>query len=1630
MKKLNELQSYLTRLRGLMLTLIILCSIGSGNAWGKDEVYKTAKFGSSYNSKGVTSYTATWYSTYNGFKVNIANGNNNNNGWSTVKFGRKNYTSVGTIITDAVIDKKVTKVTLTIDALTASKINSIKLYTSTDKSSWTERGSFTKSTGAQTVSIGSTNQAANLYYKLEFDCASGSSNGLITVSQVDFYYSSGTSVTLSKGATSNGSFTLSSSCGGSELSPLSVTTTDAAQTVYVKATPASGYQVASVTSKLGSATAETLTKSGDCYPVTYAKGASGTAVITVTFETASCSSYSFHDRTDGSSDWQINCFEYSGNADRQWIKNITIRNKSHYYVGKQGNFYNDGLGNSNAKSYTNQMQYMQLALDRGHNSNNQLGSNYAGVQGTLLCYDNSNSDNLYVDFLPDGYYFILDAAGTPTALPMTCTNHDMTAANILNSNTVWETAIQTVTDVSKKYTVGIKADASIAGKAWQTTRYNTNENMTTLQKRNSSNGFTGTLAATDVTAGLRGKYRIWADNFSTTSGEKNWYAHFVPYYHVTYNGNGASGSVAASADVSCEASAAERTVKAAANGFTVPAHTTFGGWATSKANADAGTVAYAAGADIVLTSDVTLYAIWTPEAKATITLNNYSGSAPTDKYPGETWTLPSTNSFSCNDKTFVGWSTVPVAETNTKPTSNFYEPGASVTLAANNTFYAVFAEGGGNDYELVTSSSTALAAGDNIILVSSGEAGSAYAMGKKNDNNRSAVSVTIADGAIIENPTIATASNNTTDIYPFVLEANDGAFAIKDAVNNQYLTANGAGTSGNNYLRTTDGPANATTQKFTISVAANGVATITGNNTATNARNKMRYNSSSTIFSCYASGQNDIYIYRKPGGSAYSTTCTACEEVTVKYSAPDNGNAMTVKKGSTTINNNDAVRTCSAVDLTVTLTPATHYTATGLAATGVTGVTVSNVGNVYTVNIPADATGTLTLTPTFTPETPLTITLNTNGKGTYTDPAEWPIYAGESFTLPDVTPSDPTCATFVGWIQGTTFVGDRTTHDAPTGLITAGTVSAAQTSNTTYTAVFYETETTESDAYVKVTAAPVAPATWANDHYLIVYEGDATHDAVAFDGKRDNGDNGNIDAASNGVEVTITNDAIAKTARLAAAEWRIAAVTGGHSIQSASGFYIGQTTDANGLQNNSSTAYVNTLAYSSGFSVTGSGNAVLRYNNASDQLRFRYYKSSSYSSQQAIQLFKLGTAVVETRTYTTNPACTPKYRVTVASVTGGSPNANPKFLPENEEVTLTANPAAGYSFTGWTITKTTGGNDVTTTLLGANATTANTSFSMPAYDVTVTASYAKIPVASLQVKDGETVIANSGTVNISTGANKTLTVVVTPADAFDHSWSASVTGGGTYASITNVQAGTFQVNGLAQGDATVTVTAPNDGDAKTVTFTVHVTDILPTEVVLKRDGSNTSISELSIYEGQYVKVNVSFTPTPTNKDFSVSADGTFVTIHAQAHTNPNYYATLNGKKVTTSPVNVTFTSAATSSVTKNLVVTVLPLLTDTFVDYIHGQATQTVSARLSVDKFTLYTDINTPSLSDASDADPTSADCETSHYHLIGWLPKATAEALWAAGTAITESTEGLVKAGVQVEATGQTWYAIWGKEQ
>ncbi len=144
--------------------------------------------------------------------------------------------------------------------------------------------------------------------------------------------------------------------------------------------------------------------------------------------------------------------------------------------------------------------------------------------------------------------------------------------------------------------------------------------------------------------------------------------------------------------------------------------------------------------------------------------------------------------------------------------------------------------------------------------------------------------------------------------------------------------------------------------------------------------------------------------------------------------------------------------------------------------------------------------------------------------------------------------------------------------------------------------------------------------------YLIVYEAGN----VAFDGSLST-----LDAASNNQAVTISDNTITTSKEI---YFTITAVDGGYSIQSASDFYIGRTSDGNGMNANKSTAYTNTISLADDGSVTivGSGGAYLRYNANSGETRFRYYKSATYAIQKAIALYKL----VEESSETPNPAPT------------------------------------------------------------------------------------------------------------------------------------------------------------------------------------------------------------------------------------------------------------------------------------------------------------------------------------------------------------------------------------------------------
>ena len=85
----------------------------------------------------------------------------------------------------------------------------------------------------------------------------------------------GTSVSLTKGASSNGSFTLSPAS--------SVTTTSSAQTVTVTCSPDPGYYVSSVSATNPATGTATPGGSGNARTVEYSSGANGSSTITVTF---------------------------------------------------------------------------------------------------------------------------------------------------------------------------------------------------------------------------------------------------------------------------------------------------------------------------------------------------------------------------------------------------------------------------------------------------------------------------------------------------------------------------------------------------------------------------------------------------------------------------------------------------------------------------------------------------------------------------------------------------------------------------------------------------------------------------------------------------------------------------------------------------------------------------------------------------------------------------------------------------------------------------------------------------------------------------------------------------------------------------------------------------------------------------------------------------------------------------------------------------------------------------------------------------------------------------------------------------------------------------------------------------
>lgn len=153
---------------------------------------------------------------------------------------------------------------------------------------------------------------------------------------------------------------------------------------------------------------------------------------------------------------------------------------------------------------------------------------------------------------------------------------------------------------------------------------------------------------------------------------------------------------------------------------------------------------------------------------------------------------------------------------------------------------------GSTVWNLVTDAST-LAAGDEIFIAASDYN---YAMGaaSSNGNNRQVASVTKSSDKSTAVP------SDDVQILTLTSGYSSGTFGLY--TDGGYLYA---ASSSKNYLKTqTSLDANGS---WKITVTSSGVATIKAS--GSNSRNIIRYNSQSTLFSAYSTGQQDVVIYKK-----------------------------------------------------------------------------------------------------------------------------------------------------------------------------------------------------------------------------------------------------------------------------------------------------------------------------------------------------------------------------------------------------------------------------------------------------------------------------------------------------------------------------------------------------------------------------------------------------------------------------------------------------------------------------------------------------------------------------------------------------------------------------------------------
>ena len=507
--------------------------------------------------------------------------------------------------------------------------------------------------------------------------------------------------------------------------------------------------------------------------------------------------------------------------------------------------------------------------------------------------------------------------------------------------------------------------------------------------------------ASYVSTGTTTLYAIWSANS----------------YAITFNANGATGSMANEAIVA-------GTAKALTTNTLTRTGYTFTGWNTLAAG---GGTAYVAGATVTLYANLTLYAQWTANTYAvTFASNTATGCLPVGCLSmanqsftaGTAFTL-STNTWYKTGYTFAGWSTSSGVQ------AVLYSDAQSVTLFGNTSIYAQWTA--------------------SVYVVSYSANGGTGAPSAATQN------WTYGTSGIATLPTVGTMSKTgysfggwtttptgtTAVTTPYTPASSLTLYAIWTP-QPQAVTFNGNGSTGGSMLNQsiTAGTATALTansfSRTGYSFAGwNSSADGTGTTSYTNSQSVTIY-APMTIYAQWAILAPSVPTISVTGGNTTATISITSSETNTATAGAPNSYTVTAYSGTT------ASGTCTVIPV-----------ATSCIITGLTN------GTAYTFKaVATNTTGSATsLASAAVTPAPYTVTYNAGSVGTVTTTSANTTYnAGTPVTLPTPT---ATGYTFTGWYSAATggsFVGSPNSSYSPASSTTLYATWTANTYTISYDA--------------------------------------------------------------------------------------------------------------------------------------------------------------------------------------------------------------------------------------------------------------------------------------------------------------------------------------------------------------------------------------------------------------------------------------------------------------------------------------------------------------------------------------------------------------------------------------------------